>query len=320
MKKIIILLIVGAFTSIVMANEKKKKSPMSIGIVNGSNGMVFPSGKTGFIMKYKHFKRDDLFSGTEKVENANPDRKMAVDHISMILRQGLPFGFDIRVVIPYQQKNMKVKKLKVDGTIMKRNFDGIGVGDLRLFTRYQILNQKKKAPFFLMVGAGIKLPTGSTNEKLDGQLLPMGVQSGSGSIDYIGEIGITKILRRHRIDVYGSYTYKTNGDNEFRFGNMLNYDVGYSFAVSKFFDLGLEFNGKTTGKNSGEGVNYSLGGNKIALSPGGRTELAITPGVHIKMSKDLHLSFAVPYYFYQNVNGEQPVGKYEVVTRFGVQF
>ncbi|MBL0686278.1 MAG: transporter [Sulfurospirillum sp.] len=203
------------------------------------------------------------------------------------------------------------------------NLENSGMGDSQVITRYEILNQMKGAPLFLAVGAGMKLPTGSTNnsfstpmgERQPKQTQPM--QLGSGSYDYIAEIGASKIIPNSRIDAHLIYFLTTEGKNDYKFGDKLKWNLGYSYAITKYFNIQLELDGMHLAKNELEGNSVdSSGGNFIYL----------TPGIHIVPSKKFDLSLGYMHMVHRdnNYNSIDMVGglseDYRVIARLGYNF
>lgn len=114
-----------------------------------------------------------------------------------------------------------------------------GLGDVVLLAQYQALTEGKKLAAKklqqrLVLGAGIKLPTGKFNEiGYDGQLRP-DMQNGSGSVDFIATTNY--ILRSKKWGVTTMVTYKMNTANRngYRFANSLNIDLrGFWFKEFK---------------------------------------------------------------------------------------
>ncbi|ADD68946.1 hypothetical protein Dacet_2184 [Denitrovibrio acetiphilus DSM 12809] len=298
------------------ANAKEiDKSMIPVGAVNMSNGVVFAKGEFGIITKNHYTVKDEIYSGTDEADfnpamGSSQVKKLTVNMTQVALRYGIGNGFDIRLIVPYISKELEAGA-GTPGGIMKKKFDTSGLGDLKLLSRYQIMNQMKGAPFFLQAGLGLKLPTGESEEKKDGTYMPMGVQSGSGSTDYLAEAGLTKLLGRHRLDMYLLYMYTTEGSQDFEFGNVFQYNLGYNFSLTKFFDLELEFNGKTQAKNKQNGK---------SIDASGGTFYALTPGFHIRKGQQIHFSLGVPYTIYRDVNGTQPTEDLSLVARFTVRF
>lgn len=310
---ILMLASVTAFAEEVQ-QPKMDMSMVPVGIINSSNGVVFRPGVMGIVLQHESVKMDELYKGTDEATltlspGQSQTKEVILNRTNTTLRYGIGKGFDIRAIIPYVDKEVKVGARTQQGLIEK-DFDSSGLGDIQLVSRYQILNQLKGDSMFMTAGAGVKFATGESEEKKNGAFMPMAVQNGSGSTDYLAEFGVTKLLGRHRIDGYAAYMFNTEGSQDFKFGDVAKYDIGYSFSVTKFFDLEIELNGKTQAKNE----QY---GHKIASS--GSTTYSVTPGFHIRRGQNLHFSVGVPYTIYRDVNGTQPTADMSIMTRLSFQ-
>jgi hypothetical protein len=146
-----------------------------------------------------------------------------------------------------------------------------GVGDLRLTGTWRFLREGKS---FLGAVAGVKLPTGPTDEENSGgDLFEMELQPGSGSTDAIG--GAAFRAERGPWALHGNalYTAKTEGDRDFEFGD--------HFAVYVVLDalltpenaplgvrVGADLNFQVEGKETDDGVKIaSSGGTTVLLGP-----------------------------------------------------
>lgn len=266
-----------------------------MGSVLGSNGMVFSKEKARVVIKSIYFKKDTAYDGNDEVADAS-SRKLKTSINNLILRYGLGDNFDIRAVIPYTYKHMKQTYPKGAKKGQELTLKNSGIGDAKVFVRYQILNQKKSDPVFLAFGLGLKVPTGDTSKSfttIQGEQKTPTMQLGSGSWDIIGEIGMTKMLPNSRIDTYASYTFKNEGSYDYEFGDQINWNVGYSYALNRHFDLQCELNGFHIQKNKTNGKEIdNTGGNFIYL----------TPGIHMKISKKYDVSLAYAHMIYRDNN------------------
>ena len=265
MKKLIIASAISALVSNVYAVEEiaqgnveqapAKAMLLPLGMVHGSNGMVFPKGKLATNLKTVYVQKNDLYSGSSTVTNSM-DKKMTVMMNNAIIRYGLGSNFDVRMLIPYVDKSMSTKMA---------DFDNSGLGDVRVLSRYQITSPKLGNSFFSTVGLGIELPTGSTDE--DG--LSSGLQNGDGSTDLILEVGLTKPLPSSRVDFSAMYIFNQEGDNDYQEGDNFTYNLGYSYLLHPKFMPSIELNGTVAGENSTDGVKSSeTGGHELFLTPG----------------------------------------------------
>ncbi len=294
----LMILVFGSYSTLSAEDINSKIGNIPLGNVAGSTGNVFPKGKSRFIIKHMLLSKDGAYNGNDEVVDSKK-RKMDLDVTHFLYRYGLGNGFDVRIASTYVQK--KLNQTIPMGPMAGKNFNlkNSGMGDSRVIFRYELLNQKKGSPLFLALGAGVKLPTGSTNKSFS---TPMGIkranqtqtmQLGSGSFDYIAEIGATKLLPNSRIDAHMMYLFTTEGSNNYEFGDKFKWNIGYSYAINKYFDVQLELDGMhmAKDKSNGNSVDYS-GGDFIY----------ITPGIHIIPSKKYDISLGYSHMIHRDNN------------------
>lgn len=123
-----------------------------------------------------------------------------------------------------------------DGQMLEQHW---GLGDIVLLAQYQAASEgkrlaAKKLQQRLVMGTGIKLPTGTFRKGgYDGQLRP-DLQNGSGSIDFITTANY--VFRSKSWGLTTMLTYKINTANKdgYRFANNLNADLrGFWFKEFK---------------------------------------------------------------------------------------
>lgn len=122
-------------------------------------------------------------------------------------------------VAPYVDKDLELTQ---DGERRERRASGLG--DIRLFARYTVFRRDwpgrtlRIAPF-----AGLKLPTGASEERDGLGRLPASVQPGSGSWDPFAGVVATYQTLDFQIDTQASYQANTEA-NDFAFGDVARLD------------------------------------------------------------------------------------------------
>jgi hypothetical protein len=131
----------------------------------------------------------------------------------------------LAVLIPYHFHN---RELKV-------GLDEIqGVGDASIIATYSIYKTLKDSTTFthnIQVGAGVKLPTGKFEEANNAGTVNQSFQLGTGSWDYL--FVSEYVIKKKNIGLNSmiNYTYKTENQKQYQFGNQLNYGSTLFYVV-----------------------------------------------------------------------------------------
>lgn len=120
--------------------------------------------------------------------------------------------------------------------------DQQGLGDVTVLANYNVFNTSdsiyQPVMHSLLVGGGLKLPTGSFRETENGQKVNPNFQLGTGSLDFM--VNAIYTVRYGRLGLNTDFTYKRNttNRNDYRFGNRYN-TAAYLFYVQKIKKLTL---------------------------------------------------------------------------------
>jgi len=131
---------------------------------------------------------------------------------------------------------------------LQRTFEGSvenldGLGDVNIMGWYAIplFNKASKDSIAntliessssqaLSFGIGVKLPTGTFEERLTDKVNP-GFQVGTGSLDYIAALSYNYGKNNFGLNLNATYYIKTANKNEYRFGNQ------FAYALNGFYNL-----------------------------------------------------------------------------------
>ena len=315
---VLLFLILITLPATAAGKGKNSKGPRPVGAVNSSNGGVYPVGKYATILKYFSFTKDQLYMDDDEIDFVRPGKgkktrkkvyEQSVQKYDLIFRTGVYKDFDVRMIVPWVDKEMKRKSFNADFTD-----DNSGIGDIKLLSRYRIMSQKN-GPLNLAIGLGVKMPTGSSDGTDDsGKTLPGFLQTGSGSWDPIIELGMHKIMGPHWMSSYFMYLMTTEGElghYDFERPDVFKYNFAYAYALSNMFDVGIELNGEVKGKAELNGVEIdNTGGHSIFISP----------EVHFKFAKGMHFNLCMPIAVYHDLNGPQLAEDYRIVAKLAMNF
>lgn len=172
-----------------------------------------------------------------------------------------------------------------------------GFGDLKLTGVYRLISHDKS---FLGPVAGVKFPTGQTNEKAeDGEEFEPELQPGSGSFDYIAGAAFRYDIACFCIRGNSLYTLKTEGDHDFEFGDLWTSYIFVNYLVnpnSPRFKIrpGIDFNFQIERKQeeSGEEIEDS-----------GGTTLFIGPSLMLDINENVSFVGNILFPAYENLGG-----------------
>ncbi len=113
-----------------------------------------------------------------------------------------------------------------------------GIGDISvLLNRIVWKSESDKVNHLLLVGGGIKLPTGHHDgiSTLDKQGLP-NMQPGSGAFDFIANTNYTIRYNKAGINLDAAYTFTSTTKDSYKYGNRLNAGIlgFYTLNVKQF--------------------------------------------------------------------------------------
>ncbi len=275
-----ILLTSCILTTSILANESTQIKPM--GNIYGSNGGIQKAGKFKIGIIYDNIIKNTAYNGSKKIQN-DKQREVEVESIKYKFKYGFKGEVELSAILPY------VKSHSSDKT---KDYQNEGLQDIQLMLRYGLMSQKKGNPFYLSIGAGLELPTASTDKLFYDNIIPE-KQLGGGSTDYIGHIGFTKLFIVSRIDASIKYQQNNLGDNNYEKGDVLAINAGYNYAFTKCFDLQLEIDAKFINKDKTNNIqNNASGGDTIYL----------TPGFHYRVVKPLSIGMVIPIVLKRDMN------------------
>lgn len=306
MKKFVcaaLCVVVVITASNLMAEQKKKPVTSPKGPVNSVDGILFPKGQIGFIYKMVTFNKDGLYDGASELtpKPDAPSEKEIWVH-NFIVRYGLVENVEVKMRVPFKDLD-----LTRQDPVTKPEFSNSGLGDVTVWGRYQILSQKRKDPVFWWAGVGLNIPTGETDAKTNGKLDPMTMQVGDGSWDPVIDTGISKKIDKLKLSAFASYTFSTEGDNDYRWGDTFQFDLSAVYCLNNYIALDLELNNYWKDENEN---------NDIDVNNTGGFQTYLTPGVHFMLpGTKHHLDFGVPITIYRDLNGPQPSEDYRIIVK-----
>ena len=310
------------FTTIVLSSLLLNAQVIP-GINSKAGAMTMPEGKLKIGIKNIYLNRDSMFDGSKEV--TNKEYLNATANITLLgFRYGVSKNFDFRVMTPYKSIEATAKLGSNDVAI-----DNNGIGDIIVMGRYVVLPMSEYG-FQLSVGAGLKLPTGSTDSGFKtapsfavSENTPMPTQMGTGEYEYKAELGISKLIGENmRVDFHTMYTYRPLAHNDYDFGNELSYDLSFTGAITNNINLGIEYNGKyNSDTDMGDDTNPTLQA-ALPFKAFSGTVGYITPEIEFMPfdKPKLHIGVGVSFLAHYNVSEYQPLEKQRFALRVGYLF
>ena len=179
-------------------------------------------------------------------------------------------------------------------------FNHDGIGDISLMALYAIINQKKVNDRFthhLQIGGGIKLPTGKNHFLTQDDEWVPGIQTGTGTIDYMASINYFLRSGQWGTILESSLRFNTkNTTYDFKYGHRYLHSARmfYVFSrknVSLMPSAGISM--ESSGLDFHEGTQVELsGGHSVMLNAGidyfdkrFTAGLSASPGIYQNVAK-----------------------------------
>lgn len=235
--------------------------------INSNIGLTPSKGQLLIRSQIRFVKKSD--------DPTDADRDRQDLYIPVTIVYGVTQELAFFSTIPYFDKELKSTE---NGTRRKRGDSGLG--DITLLGKYRIYTKDYPGKTSrLSILGGIKLATGEDDKEDSFGRLPQNLQLGSGSFDPIIGAAYTWQTLGYEIDIDSTYKFNTEGANDFEFGDLLKYNIGYQRRIWPFelpeegiysqLNIVAELNGQYQAKNKSSGTkDADSGGNTIFLSPG----------------------------------------------------
>jgi len=250
-------------------------------------------------LHYEYFNSEGKYDGPDKtLDPANTCSSLS--RMVMTVGYGLAPGFSMTAIVPYTWKK---KSLDVQPAGLRLENTTEGIGDISYFVRFSPIKRSFVSFRELSLGFGIKLPTGSTDRRNFGFLLPEELQPGTGSWDYM--LSMSYYHGFVPVDVILSSTYTLTTEYEgFAFGNQLSYQLTSNFHVSGRLDVSAAVSGIVRAMDRRDD-------NEIPST--GRHQVWCTPGLHVQVIPEImRLQIFYERPIYQDFNGEQLGSDYNI--------
>lgn len=265
---------------------------------------VINSGLLRSSLSYLYTNTSSFYFGKNKTTDIL-SRKASLNNISLNLDIGLPHNFNLAFFLPF---NSLYRKSTFNGNDIE--YSNKGIGDVSLFIKHSPFNNVFTSPIELIFAGGIKFPTGDFLTEKDGVQLPIDIQPGTGSLDFIFWI-LASFVLFDDVSLTQSVFYKLSGSNSkgFDIANEFISNSGLYYSLSKIFTL------SSLGRLQIRGYDYLE--SQIVVNSG-RILLEWIPGLIIKLDNStLRSYFCFPVFV--KVNGSQLTPTWRLGLEFSYQ-
>ena len=252
--------------------------------------------------------RGSLYAGSHEI--ADPLERAAREHRLVV-------GYD-RGLSPNVSMSALVPLLTEDFDSLTGNTESAGPGDVALIGKYRFHRRDwKRGTFNVAAVGGIEVPTGETNEKEGGLLLPPGNQPGRGAWNPFLSVSSNLSIGRYRLDASLFYKLNTEGAQQYEEGDFFAATVlgKYRFYHARYpgptagAKLGLQY--RHQGRDEMNGVRVTNSGGRELR---GRAGITWHPAPHL----DVSLTAEVP--LYRDFEGQQLTLDFRSFLAFGLRF
>ncbi len=277
----------GTILSIAMASSTLPCSMCLCGdrLYLYGHGNQLQPGKFSISFENRYFSKTSggTEAGSEAFEKQREYRPAA------ILAYGIKENFTMTASLCGSFKRLQETEL---GETETANISGIGDFQIEGMWNNKVSENLSRS-YVLGVFLAVKAPTGTNNKMEDGVRLDEHGQPGTGSWDFNGGLGITRIAETKSGYITGFY--RLNGTNEFdyHFGNMFSFNFGGDYRPKPSYALTLAMNGRYASRDK-EDVEelQNTGGWVLYLTPGFRydfqSSFGIITNLQIPVFKDLN--------------------------------
>ncbi len=264
------------------------------------------------VAKDSFLNREQFIFRRFKSDTRPLNRELRVNGLISILGVGITTKWALFGAVPYFDKKLN---LTINDQPLTRSSNNIG--DIKIFGRYTFLQNDQPSKTLRLAGfAGVKAPTGD-NTKMDALgLLPVPLQSGTGSWDYFAGLVTTYQKLDYQIDAQLSADNKGQANN-FSFGDEVRADISLQYRISPLKDDTHEFIYAVVEANLIYQENNVFF--NIDDKNSGGTSLFLTPGIQYVTVKYI-LEAAIQIPILQNLNGNALETDYILTTGFRINF
>ncbi len=250
-------------------------------------------------LNYEYNSLTKVYEGNSELIDRTRER--VSQSILLEVSYGLTSRITLTTMLSFINQLRKVDPLSGQNNTLNSN----GIGDVILLAKYSLISLNFINQQELAVGIGAKAPTGKSEVKENGILVPADMQPGTGSWDgilwaYYSRANLLNIPMNLLVNL----SYRFNGTNKrfgsnfssYKFGNEFISTLGLSYFTGSIVDPSLFLRYRNTSSDQ-----FSSGD----IPNTGGDWLYIVPGVNINLTDNLTLRATGQIPIYRNLIGTQ---------------
>lgn len=262
--------------------------------MGGVAGGPLLQGSWEFGVSLTGFQLDQGYEGSTKVDDP---RYSEVASAAFFVRFGASHRLALIAELPvdYRMREIDLGS-PFGGSGTTSRFSNTSVGDFTTLVMFRAWPGNSLRPLAVNVGIGLKWPTGPDRVTQDGLILPIELQTGTGTIDLLVALSAFRSFTWGALELVGATRFPTRADSGYLYGVETNLVFLGHYAVGRF-RLGGQLEGRFAGANDFRGRTVTnTGGHRLMAGP----YIGLQPPV---LPVSLEGSFVLPVW--QNLEGEQ---------------
>ncbi len=261
-----------------------------------------PANTLQLAFTYDYNTLQDVVSSTTEL-NDNSRERLSRSFL-LELSYGFTSRFSISSLVTFNQQERTISGA-LPG-FAQSSLQVKGVGDAIVLFKYSLIPLNLASQRALDIGFGPKIPFGTSDEKINGILIPPDMQPGTGAWDAVFWAYFYQgFLPGTRFNLFGnvSYRYTNTNDQEYEFGNEFVTNLGTSYRT----DMPLDFSFQIRYRSVRADQRFE----EDIANTGGQW-FYLVPGVNLKIAKTLSMRFSGQYPIYRELNGTQLTTSYRL--------
>ncbi len=292
------------------------------------------AGQIRFDLSYEYIDQDAPYAGNNDsdgvqtaafgdgdIETVHRELATVSQRVNLRTSVGVSNRLTFDFLVPFIHREHDHFEFEHD-TALPGSFAFSSIGDVTLQGRYALLAPVIPTSPTLVIGAGVKLPTGATDEtgvvvEEDGEMTveaaERSIQPGSGSWDPM--VGVYYLQRLGLATAFANATVRLpTSDQGYTFGNETLLNLGGSVPLSARWEalaqINMRFVGRDDSTEEFELFDQNTGSDSIFLSPGLRLTLGPRLAAYTFVQIPLH----------RDVNGNQLTADWSLAVGLNYHF